>query len=96
MEQWHGVVKLVWDLVIDAFMLAVVAGAIHIETVNQDTILRLRFHLFWLLSLDYFKRECKLVNSDLVLAGVRLQDTSQEALWEEEAGNPVGIRVATC
>mmetsp|Transcript_6479 Transcript_6479/g.8714 ORF Transcript_6479/g.8714 Transcript_6479/m.8714 type:complete len:215 (+) Transcript_6479:342-986(+) len=94
-NQRHLVVQLIWVLVIDALLLTVVASTIHEQAVDQHTILRLLLHLRWLFELHDFEGEGELINGDLVLAGVGLQAASHEALREEQAADPVGVRVAS-
>ena len=76
-------------LVIDALLFTIVAGSIHEASIDKDTILWALFHLTGLFEFKNLKGECKFINSDLVLTGVSLQNTSHEALREEHATDPV-------
>ena len=64
------------------------------KAVDHDTVLRLRIDLVGTLGFLDFEGEAELVDGDLVLAGVGLQDTSEEALGEEHVGQAVGGWVA--
>lgn len=91
----HLVIELVWVLIVDALLVAVVASTVHEQAVDEDTILWLLLHLVGLFELEALEGEGKLINSDLVLTSVGLKDARKEALREEHAADPVGVGVAT-
>lgn len=90
-DEWHLVVQLSWELVIDFLLISVVASAIHVETVDVGTVLWVLIDLFNGLSLHHGEGEGELIDRDLVLSGVSLQGTSHETLWEEQARDPEAL-----
>ena len=54
-DQRHSIVKLVWVLIIYAFLFAVIASTVHEQTIDQDSILWLLFHFCRDLSLNDFE-----------------------------------------
>ena len=77
------------NLVINYSLISVVACTVEVESVNINSVLWSFVNFFDSLSFQYRETILQLVDWNLVLAGVGLQNTGQEALREEQTGDPV-------
>jgi hypothetical protein len=84
-NDWHLVVEFGWELLVNAALVSVVAGTVHEETIDKDTIFWLLFNFFWLFELHDTEGELKFIDRDLVDTSMGLEGSSQETLWEEES-----------